>query len=59
MNFGGFEDFIYVFIYIDTNNSGFKVPGHYKAEFFGQVSLQVPDRKHSGRQLDLKALRSQ
>ena len=38
-----------IFIHIDTNNWGLKVTGPYK----------VPDRKHSGRQKVLKALRSQ
>ena len=37
----------YLFIYIDTNNSGLKVPGHYQAELFGQISLPQSPRQET------------
>ena len=51
--------YLFLFIHIDTNNLRLKVPAHIKQSFSGKYPYhKVPDRKHSGLQQDLKALKS-
>ena len=51
--------FIYLFIYV-LSTEGWKYPVYIKQSFPGKHPYyKVPDRKHSGHQRNLKALRSQ
>ena len=50
MNFNCLFIYIYysfIYLYIDTNNSGLKVPSHYQAELFGQISLPQSPRQET------------
>ena len=42
-----YQKFEILFIYIDTNNSGLKVPGPYQAELLGQTSLPSSPRQET------------